>query len=99
MTVDWTPDDWGKPVAMDIDQALEEFDALQRHGCCPSEDYNKQLQKAYRNIVVALKSRQMNVAFGDNGDPVTRFALDDVALRAKLKREGFTIRKCVVVMP
>ena len=57
------------------------------------------LQKAYRNIVVALKSRQMYVAYGDSGNPVTRFALDDVALKAKLMRDGFVIHKRVVVMP
>ena len=102
MTADWTPRGWGKPVAMDIDQALEVKEKNDQHaGCCPSEEYDTLLQKSYRDIVDILKSKQMWVAEhpDDVNNPKVRFALEDVSLKVRLERQGYIVRKRVVIIP
>lgn len=81
-----------------LDRLLEEFDALQNHGC-PPEEYDALIQKCYRNIVVALREAQMYVALDGQGRPAMRFALEDKALKRKLEAEGMTVVKAVVVIP
>lgn len=81
-----------------IDRLLEEFDALQNHGC-PPEEYDALIQKCYRNIVVALREAQMYVALDGQGRPAMRFDLMDKALKRKLEAEGMTVVKAVVVIP
>ena len=85
-------------MASKIDRLLEEFDALQNHGC-PPEEYDALIQKCYRNIVVALREAQMYVALDGQGRPAMRFALEDKALKRKLEAEGMTVVKAVVVIP
>ena len=81
-----------------VDRLLEEFDALQNHGC-PPEEYDALIQKCYRRIVVALREAQMYVALDGQGRPAMRFALEDKALKRKLEAEGMTVVKAVVVIP
>ena len=85
-------------MATKIDRLLEEFDALQNHGC-PPEEYDALIQKCYRNIVVALREAQMYVALDGQGRPAMRFDLMDKALKRKLEAEGMTVVKAVVVIP
>ena len=81
-----------------LDRLLEEFDALQNHGC-PPEEYDALIQKCYRNIVVALREAQMYVALDAQGQPVMRFDLEDKALLRKMQDDGVPVVKAVVVVP
>jgi len=81
-----------------IDRLLEEFDALQNHGC-PPEEYDALIQKCYRNIVVALREAQMYVALDGQGRPAMRFDLKDKALLRKMQDDGVPVVKAVVVLP